>query len=91
MGNIAKIILLAAGTFFLVGCANMYPPNWCSPGTAKHQQLVAEQYDPYPENDIGTPVVGGRPRGYMTPPAETLRARWPLGTEPGAYCPPTGR
>ena len=91
MGNIAKVVLLATTTFFFVGCANIYPPNWCSPGTARQQQLIAEQYDPYPENDIAPAVVGGRPLGYMNPPAETLRARWPLGTKPGASCPPAGR
>ena len=81
MGNVVKIILLATTTMIVAGCANITPPNWYCPGTARQQQLKAERYDPYPENDTGTPVVGGRPRGYMNPPAETLRARWPLVSE----------
>ncbi len=91
MGSIAKIALLSVTAMILVGCANITPPNWCSPGSARYQQDVAEQYDPYPENDVGTPLVGGRPRGYMYPRAETLRARLPLGDMPGQYYPPTGR
>ena len=91
MGNIAKIAILAAGAMLVAGCANVAPINWCRPGTARQQQVEAEQYDPYPENDVGTPVVGGRPRGYTNPPAETLRARWPLGQQPGQVCPPVGR
>ena len=83
MGNMARLALLSVNAIILVGCANIAPLNWSSPGTARHQQLVAEQYDPYPENDVGTPLVGGRPRGYMYPAAETLRARWPLGNNPG--------
>jgi hypothetical protein len=91
MGSIAKTAMLAAAVMIVTGCANITPPNWCRPGTARQQQFEAEQYDPYPENDVGTPVIGGRPRGYTNPPAETLRARWPLVKQPGQAYPPVGR
>jgi hypothetical protein len=32
-----------------------------------HQQARAEVFEPYPENDAGPAVVGGRPREYQDP------------------------
>ena len=64
-------ILLVAGT----GCQNLARPNLACPGTAEVQQARAEQFDPYPENEPGPKVVGGRPMQYEEPPAEVSRAR----------------
>lgn len=69
-------VLLAAST----GCQGMAPhlarPNLASPGTAEAQQARAVQFDPYPENETGPRIVGGRPLEYQQPPAEVFRARW---------------
>ena len=65
-------ILLAAST----GCRNLARPNFACPGTAEAQQARAIQFDPYPENEPGPKVVGGRPMEYEQPPAEVFRARW---------------
>lgn len=66
-------VLLVAGA---AGCADVARPSLFHPGPADYQQRRAERYDPYPEKDVGPPVVGARPREYENPPAEVLRARW---------------
>ena len=63
----------------LVGCGWISPPNWYHPGTADYQRQQAVQFDPYPEDDTGPPVVGGRPLGYQNPIAEPARARQQTG------------
>ena len=78
----AGIALLLATT---IGCGCFSSINWRHPGTAPYQRQKAVRFDPYPENDIGPPVVGGRPLGYTQPPSESARARkgrnrwWPWG------------
>jgi hypothetical protein len=73
--TVAGLLALTA----MVGCKSVAGPNWCHPGSAKVQQNRALRYDPYPDPDIGPPVVGGRPREYDIPPPEASRARWFLG------------
>jgi energy-converting hydrogenase Eha subunit F len=73
-------MLLTVG---IAGCANM-KPDWLHPGSAPAQQARAERFDPYPENDIATPIVGGRPRDYQYPPAEVDRGRWMNGPPPSS-------
>jgi hypothetical protein len=77
---------LVAGVLILawVGCKGLTRPAWLHPGTATEQQTRAQKYDPYPENDLGPPVVGGRPMEYRSPPPEVQRVhpsdfrnRWP--------------
>ena len=51
----------------------MAPPDWSSPGTIRTQQLRAMRHDPYAENDIAPPVVGGRPRDYLVPTPRPVR------------------
>ena len=58
----------------LTGCANR--PGWglsWGQGTAERQKSRAVVHDPYPLNDIGPEVIGGRPREYFTPQAEPVR------------------
>jgi hypothetical protein len=62
-------------------------PHPLRPGTEQQQQARAQRFDPYPENDIGPPVVGGRPLEYCNPPAEILRVQPRLG-EPQFTPPP---
>lgn len=64
----------------LGGCAwfqhpDFHMPNWRRPGPAYYQQYQAVRHDPYPEDDLGPEIVGGRPRGYQKPPTEVTRAR----------------
>jgi hypothetical protein len=75
------LVLLLLGAALLTGaagCSDMSPPDLFNAGPARYQQLRAERFDPYPENDIAPAVVGGRPLGYQKPIAEPSRARWQL-------------
>jgi hypothetical protein len=65
--------MLLAG---VAGCRSTGPSDWLHPGPAAYQQSQAERFDPYPENELGPPIVGSRPREYQKPPAEPTRARW---------------
>lgn len=42
-------------------------------GSVERQKNRAVTFDPYPLNDIGPPIVGGRPREYANPLAEPAR------------------
>jgi hypothetical protein len=42
-------------------------------GSVEIQKARAVYFDPYPLNDIGPEVVGGRPRGFMNPLPEAHR------------------
>jgi hypothetical protein len=56
------------------GCAN--GSRWgfaTGQGTVERQNTRAAVHDPFPLNDIGPEVVGGRPRGYMNPLPEAKR------------------
>jgi hypothetical protein len=53
----------------------------------REQQRSAQKYDPYPQADVGPPVVGGRPLEYANPPAEVLRVQPRIG-EPQFTPPP---
>lgn len=58
------------------GCASR--SGWGFPwgqGTVDRQNSRAVIHDPYPLNDIGPEVVGGRPRGYMNPLPEAKRSQ----------------
>ena len=59
----------------------IHKPRLLSPGPAWYQRGNAEQYDPYPLNDLGPPIVGGRPREFQKPYDQVRRARQqlPLG------------
>lgn len=70
------VIKLAAGTFFvplvlIVGCH--LRPDFGPPGTIGQQRARAAVHDPFPNNDLGPPIVSGRPRGFDRPGAEPNR------------------
>jgi hypothetical protein len=77
----------------LAGCTGS---RLCNPGPERYQQAQAQHFDPYPENDMGPAVVGGRPGEYRAPPPEVLRVQPRLGAtlpypgQPPAYVPPPG-
>ena len=69
-------LLLALGLLWQVGCSStVRKPQLLHPGPAEYQRYNATQFDPYPQNDVGPEIVGGRPEGYMQPPNEIERAR----------------
>jgi hypothetical protein len=67
-------------------------PNLFHPGWAPQQRAEALEHDPYPLDDMGPEVVGGRPREYQRPIPEVERARQgappPLGVPPSPVAPP---
>jgi len=60
----------------VVGCGGFGRPRSAGPGPASYQRTLAEQFDPYPENEPGPPIVGARPRDYQKPIPETPRVQW---------------
>ncbi|MCC7475205.1 MAG: hypothetical protein IT425_07405 [Pirellulales bacterium] len=66
----------------LMGCtaeAHRYIkfPDLAHPGPAAVQRADAIRHDPYPLNDVGPEVVGGRPLAYQQPVNEVDRSRMP--------------
>ena len=57
------------------GCRSTGKPQFFGPGpgSAPYQQHQAQQFDPYPEPNIGPNVDGGRPQGYANPAPEPMR------------------
>ena len=73
MSTIAKY-LLCASLLTAAGCAGR--PGWgfsWGQGTTERQKARATVHDPFPLNDIGPEVVGGRPREYFNPQPEAVR------------------
>ena len=85
-----SLLLLVAAT---LGCsATVRKPQLPHPGPANFQRNNAEQFDPYPQNDVGPAIVGGRPPDYMMPRSLVERARQqqPFGPwRSAAPAPPT--
>jgi hypothetical protein len=50
-------------------------PEFFHPGRAQQQRNDAVAHDPYPVDDAGPEIVGGRPREYQRPLDEVTRAR----------------
>jgi hypothetical protein len=73
---LALWMLLAGGcaVIFATGCAGSRY-NFFQPGTVQQQQLRATVHDPYPDQDAGPEIVGGRPRDYSQPLPEPVRNR----------------
>lgn len=71
------------------GCYSPYirTPNLAHPGTAAEQRADAERFDPYPDPELGPPVLGGRPPGFTRPLTETEWARRYVAP-PGGMQPP---
>ena len=68
------LLYLIALLFLLPMCGGcLATPNVVHPGTEDYQQARARVFEPYPENEPGPPIVGGRPREYQNPVAEVNR------------------
>ena len=82
------LVLTAA---FLANAAGCTPevhryirfPDFAQPGWAHQQRGEAIVHDPYPLDDVGPEVVGGRPREYQRPVPEVERARMGIPPPPG--------
>lgn len=60
----------------LTACSStVHKPTLLHPGPAPFQRNNAVQFDPYPLNDLGPEIVGGRPREFQKPTNEVTRAR----------------
>ena len=72
------VILLAPATVE----AYAFPPFLGNADTERHEQNMAQQFDPYPSVGMAPDVVGGRPREYMIPQPSVLQVqpRLPPGT-----------
>jgi hypothetical protein len=73
--RLARLPLLLLTILIMSGCTSR-PRGWGFPGglgTMDRQKSRAAVHDPYPFNDIGPPVVGGRPREFSTPRSEATR------------------
>ena len=46
-------------------------PNFGPPGTIGMQRSRAVLHDPFPSNELGPPILGGRPLGFDLPQPET--------------------
>ncbi len=80
MGSYQKIgLLLVVMTAAVLGCKGSPPGShrWggsqYGQGSIDRQKTRAVTFDPYPLNDIGPPIVGGRPREYSNPLPEAAR------------------
>ena len=72
--RLSRWILLALPLLTL-GCAHR-PHGWGlsgGQGTIERQKSRAVVHDPYPLNDIGPEVIGGRPREFYWPKSEASR------------------
>jgi hypothetical protein len=49
--------------------------DYCNPGDLRYQRSLAVAHDPYPLNDIGPPILGGRPPNFAKPRSEVERAQ----------------
>lgn len=67
------IALSALALLTCCGCRGYRTPFNTSAGTFQQQRFEAVAHDPYPQDDLGPEVVGGRPRDYQKPVAEPVR------------------
>lgn len=66
-----KTNLLIVGTacaLIFTGCR--YRPNFGPQGTWEQQRARAQVSDPFPSNDLGPEIMGGRPRDFDRPAPE---------------------
>jgi len=60
----------------LTACSpTVFIPSLLHPGPVDFQRNNAMQFDPYPPNDLGPEIDGGRPREFQKPANEVIRAR----------------
>jgi len=65
-------IAIAIAGLLLVATGCHLRPDWGPPGTIGMQRDRAVLHDPFPSNDLGPTIVGGRPKGFDIPRAEAV-------------------
>jgi hypothetical protein len=78
VGRIVKAQKILAGIpvallLLVCGCQNSRYGERFGFGTMERQKNQAADFDPFPFNDIGPEVVGGRPPGFFNPTPEARR------------------
>jgi len=73
-GNV-RILILLASLAVLAGCQTLARPRWVDPTPLSWQRARAQQFDPFPENEPGPAIAGGRPREFDRAFPEPRRAR----------------
>jgi len=74
VGRIRLLLIAGGGLVIALGCS--HPRPLLAPqGPMRMQQNNASYHDPYPDNDAGPEIVGGRPRDFQVPSAEPVRSR----------------
>jgi len=68
----ARLVALLLGVCILTGCQYSLKDNFAPPGTIWQQRNRAVQFDPYPLDHMGPPIVGGRPREFAKPLPEAF-------------------
>ncbi len=63
-----KIYICAMPFLLCCGCSASFNPG--APGTIGMQRERAVIHDPFPSNDLGPKIVGGRPREFDLPLSE---------------------
>jgi hypothetical protein len=73
--NCCQLLVVAAICAPQLACSSaVRKPTLLHPGPAPYQRDNAQQFDPYPQNDMGPKIMGGRPPDYAIPPNEVTRA-----------------
>jgi hypothetical protein len=83
-------ILAAFLAASVVGCApeaQRLRQSISHPGPVAYQRDQAIKHDPYPLDDVGPEIVGGRPREYQRPLNEVVRAEMDATVPPGVQPP----
>jgi len=76
MKNRSVAVLMLFLALPLAACSpTLRRPQLLHPGPAGFQRNNALLFDPYPSDDLGPEIVGGRPRGFQKPPQEITRSR----------------
>jgi hypothetical protein len=88
--RIFQTALCCATLTLVVGCH--IRPRQGPPGTIGVQRERAVLHDPFPSNDLGPPIVGGRPLGFETPQSEPTSIQaspWANRSQRGGLFQPT--
>jgi hypothetical protein len=70
------LLVMSLVSLGMGGCVGTGTRDIFHPGDEKTQVARSQYFDPYPEPDLGPPIVGGRPPDYESPRDEVVRARW---------------
>lgn len=62
-------VLVCVAVVGLSGCQS--GPQWGPQGTIGEQRARAVLHDPFPSNELGPPIQGGRPVGFEQPRSES--------------------